>query len=104
MVIRDVSANKQDDVGGLHIRVRAGWAIRPKRELVAGYRGGHAERSVAIEVTRAKPKLHKFAECVELFGYQLAGADHSQRVASVLQLNLAEVLNHGLKRFVPGNR
>ena len=83
MVLGDVGADQKDDIGFLQIFVGARRPIAAERSLVAGDRGGHAQRRVAVVVVRAEAKLHQFAQRVELFGDQLAGADHAERVAAV---------------------
>ena len=82
MVVGDVGADQQDDVGGLQIRVVAGRAVAAERKLVTGYRAGHAERGVAVEVGGAEAKLHELAQGIELFRDQLASADHAERIRS----------------------
>ncbi len=84
VVVGDVGADEQDDVGGLHVVVGAGRAIAAEGELVAGDGAGHAERGVAVVVAGAEAELHELAEGVELFGEELAGADDAERVVAVL--------------------
>ena len=78
VVVGDVGADEQDDVGGLHVVVGAGRTVAAEGELVAGDGGGHAERGVAVVVAGAEAELHEFAEGVELLGEELAGADDAE--------------------------
>ena len=71
------------DVGAVEVLVGAGRAVAAERPLVAGHRGGHAERRVAVVVARAEAELHQLAERVELLGHELAGADDADRVGAV---------------------
>ena len=63
----------------LEILVGAGRAVAAERPLVAGDRGRHAQRGVAVVVARAEAELHQLAERVELLGDELAGADDADR-------------------------
>ena len=84
MVVGDVRADQQDDVGALEILVRPGRAVAAERQLVAGDGRGHAQRRVAVVVARAEAELRQLAERVELLGDELSGADDPDRVAAVL--------------------
>ncbi len=83
MVVRDVRADQQNDVGGLHVSIGPGRTVGAEGELVAGDGGGHAEGGVAVVVGCAKAKLHELAQSVELLGQQLAGADDAERLVAV---------------------
>ena len=102
MVVGDVGADQDDHIGLLHILVSAGRPIAAERALVAGHGRRHAERGVATEILGTEAELHQFAERVELFGEQLAGADHAQRFGSVTLLHVAELGSHRRQRFRPG--
>src|SRR6185437_1857497 len=75
VVVCDIRADQNDDIGRFHIGVRAGWTVGSERQLVAGDSRGHAERGVAIMVASAEAKLDELAKCVELFSDELPGAD-----------------------------
>ena len=103
MVVGDVGADEQDDVGALEVFVGAGRAVAAERALVAGDRRGHAQRGVAVVVARAEAELHQLAERVELFGDELAGADDADRLRAVRRLHVAEPADHRLDRDVPAH-
>ena len=84
MVVGDVRADQQDDVGALEVLVRAGRTVAAEGPLVAGDGAGHAERRVAVVVARAEAELHQLAERVELLGDELPGADDADGVRAVL--------------------
>ena len=79
MVVGDVRADQQNDVGVFQVFVRSGRAIAAEGHLVTGDGARHAQRRVAVVVVGAEPELHQLAERVELFGDQLAGAEHAER-------------------------
>jgi hypothetical protein len=103
VVLGDVGADQQDDVGLLQILVGAWRSVAAERALVAGYRGRHAERGVAVVVRRTDAELHQLAERVELLGDELARADHADRVRTVFLLHRPELRRHHLQRLVPGD-
>ena len=80
MVVGDVRADQQHDVGALEILVRPGRAVAAERPLVAGDGRRHAQRRVAVVVARAEAELGQLAERVELFGDELSGADDADGV------------------------
>ena len=90
VVVGDVGADEEDDVGVFHVGVGAGRAVGAEGELVAGDGGGHAEGGVAVVVAGAEAELNEFAEGVELLGEELAGADDAERFVAVALLNVAE--------------
>ena len=81
MVVGDVRADQQDDVGGVEVLVGARRTIAAERPLVTGHRGRHAQRGVAVVVRRADAELHQLAERVELLGDELPGADDADGLA-----------------------
>ena len=103
MVVGDVGADEEDDVGGLHIGIGAGWAVGAEGEFVAGDRGGHAEGGVAVVIASAEAELNEFAESVELLREELASTNDSQRLVAMAQLDIAEALDHRIQSFVPGD-
>ena len=104
VVVGDVGADQQDDVGGLHVGVGAGWAVAAEGELVAGDGGGHAERGVAVVVAGAEAELDELAEGVELLGDELAGADDAERVVAVSSAGLSRKRSTmRVEGFVPGD-
>jgi hypothetical protein len=62
MIVGDVCADQQDDVGGLEVGIVAGRAITAEGELISGDGAGYAERGVAVMVRRAKAELNELAE------------------------------------------
>ena len=103
MVVGDVRADQQDDVGALEVFVRAGRAVAAERQLVAGDRGRHAERRVAVVVARAEAELRELAERVELLGDELSGADDPDGVVAVLPLDAAKLRGHRADRLIPAH-
>ena len=103
VVLRDVRADQQNDVGALEILVGSRRSVAAERALVALHRRGHAERGVAVVVRRAEAKLHQLAHGVELFGHQLTGADHADGAGAVARLHVAEARRHRRQRVVPGH-
>ena len=103
MVVGDVRADQEDDIGALEIFVGAGRAVAAERALVAGDRRGHAQRGVAVVVARADPELHQLAERVELLGDELAGADDADGVAPVPRLHVAKRPGHRVERVRPAH-
>ena len=101
MIVGDVGADQQNDVGLLQILIGSRRPVAAERRLVPGDRAGHAQRSVAVVIVSAEPQLHQLPQRVELFGDQLSGADHAQRIPSVARLGGPETLHHGVERFVP---
>lgn len=57
MVVGDVGADEQDDVGSLHVGVGAGRPIGAEGELVASDSGGHAEGSIPVVIAGAEAEL-----------------------------------------------
>src|ERR1700736_3938612 len=102
VVVGDVGPNEEDDVGGLHVGVRARRAVAAKGKLVAGDGAGHAEGCVAVVIAGAESELNEFTEGVELLGEKLAGADDAEGVTTVVLLDSSEALDHGVEGFVPG--
>ncbi len=103
VVVCDVGADQEDDVGVFHVGVGAGWAVGAEGELVAGDGGGHAEGGVAVVVACAEAELDEFAEGVELFREELAGADDAERFVAVTLLDVQNALDHGVEGLVPGD-
>ena len=103
MVVGDVGADEEDDIGVLHVGVGARRAVGAEGELVAGDGRGHAESGVAVVVAGAEAELDELAEGVELLGEELAGADDAEGFVAVALLNVAEALDHGVESFVPGD-
>ena len=102
MVVGDVGANQDDDVGAFEVLVRARRTVAAERPLVAGHRGGHAQRRVAVVVARAESELHELAERVELFGDELSGADHADGLGTVAACT-SRNLRPSCDRFVPAH-
>ena len=103
MVVGQIRADQQNHVGTFQIFVGSRRSIAAERHLVAGNRAGHAQRRIAVVVIRAESELHQLAERVELFGHQLAGAQHAQRFRAVLRLRRAETLDHHVERLIPAD-
>ena len=103
MVLGDVRADQQNDVGALEILIGARRPVAPERPFVALDRRGHAQRRVAVVVGRADTELYQLAHRVELFGHQLAGADHADRAGAVSGLNVPEARGHRRERLVPAD-
>ena len=101
VVVGDVGADEEDDVGGLHVGVGAGWAVGAEGELVAGDGGGHAEGGVAVVVAGAEAELDEFAEGVELLGEELTGADDSEGFVAVALLDVAECVRPWCRELRP---
>ena len=104
MVVCDIGADEEDDIGNLHVLVGAGRAVGAEGKLVAGDGTGHAERGVAIEVAGAEAKLDEFAEGVELFGEELAGADDAEGIVAVLLLDWRQIFRSWCRVLRPMRR
>src|ERR1700677_2351953 len=104
MVVGDIGADEEDHVCVFHIGVGAGWAVGAEGELVAGDGGGHAEGGVSVVVASAQAELDEFAERVELFCEELAGAYNAEGVVAVTLLDVQNAFDHGVEGFVPGDR
>ena len=104
MVVGDVGADEQNDVGGLHVGVSAGRPIRAEAQLVAGDGRSHAEGGVAVVVGGAKAELDEFAEGVELLSEELAGADYAKGLRSVLGLERGDLFDHDAEGLIPADR
>ena len=94
MVVGDVRADQQDDVGAFEILVRARRAVAAERSLVAGHGGRHAQRRVAVVIPRAEAELRQLAERIELLGDELAGADDADGVVAVTPLHVTKARRH----------
>src|SRR5260370_19062578 len=103
MVEGDIGGDEEDEVGGLHVGVGAGWAVGAEGEFVAGDRGGHTESSVAVVIAGAKSKLNEFAEGVELLGEELPGTHNTERFVTVPLLDVEKALDHRVECLVPGD-
>ena len=103
MVVGDVGADEEDDIGGLHVGVGAGRTVGAEGEFVAGDRRGHAESGVAVVIASAKAELNEFAEGVELLGKELPGTHNAERFVTVSQLDVAEAFDHGVEGLIPGD-
>ena len=103
VVLRDVGADEDDHVGLFEVFIRAGRTVAAERTLVAGHRGGHAQRGVAVDVGRTDAELHQLAERVELLRHELTGADDAHRARPVLRLRLAKLRRHRREGFVPAD-
>ena len=85
MVVGDVRADQEHDVGALEVLVRAGRTVAAERQLVAGDGRRHAQRRVAVVVARAEAELGQLPERVELLGDELSGADDPDGVRAVFR-------------------
>src|SRR5919109_80447 len=78
-------------------------AIAAERSLVSGDSRGHAQCRVAVVARGAQAEAHELAQRVELLGYELAGADHADRVRTVFRLDVAERRRHRVERGRPAD-
>ena len=104
MIVGDIGADQENDIGVLHVLVGAGRAVAAEGELVAGDGAGHAERRVAVVVASAEAELYQFAEGVELFGDELTGADDAESVVAVLLLDAGRTLRSWCRGLRPRRR
>ena len=103
MVVGDVGTDQEHLVSLLKVVVSAGRTVAAERELVAGYRVGHAQSLVAVVVVGAKTELNELAELVGLLGHELPSAHHAACSWSVLELDFAEFSDGCFDRLVPSN-
>ena len=103
MVVGDVGANQQDDVGALEILVRPRRPIAAERPFVAGHGRRHAQRRVAIVVLRPQAQLRQLAERVELLGDELTSTNDADGVVAVTPLHVPKSLRHRLDGVGPAN-
>ena len=103
VVVGDVGADEQDDIGLFEILVRSRRPVRSERAFVAGHRRGHAERGVAVVVPCAETELHQLTEGVELLRDELPGTDDANRLAAIRRLYSPELAGHRLQRDIPAD-
>src|SRR6516164_124836 len=103
MVVCDVRPDQQNKIGLGQVVIASGRTVAAEGSLVARDGAGHAQSGVAVEVVGAEPELYQLAKRVELFGYQLAGADHGEGIRAVPLLDGADTRDHGIERFTPAH-
>src|SRR5262245_40125651 len=103
MVVCDISAYQEDDVGLLDIIIGARRTIAAERSLVAGDGARHAKSGIAVVVVGSNAELDQFTEGVKFLRHQLPSTDDSYRAWTTSPLDGAELIHHSLERRVPGD-
>jgi hypothetical protein len=90
MILGNVCADEQNDVGDFQVLIGAGRPVAAERTFVARNRGGHAQGGVAVVVARPQSQLNELPEGIELFCRQLARADDTDRLRPITMLHRPE--------------
>ncbi|MDH6495959.1 hypothetical protein M2156_002178 [Streptomyces sp. SAI-149] len=84
VAVGHVGADDEEQVGLLEVLVRAGRAVRPERQLVAGAGAGHAQPGVGLDLVGADEPLGELVRQVLGLKTHLAGNVEGDRVGAVL--------------------
>jgi hypothetical protein len=103
VVVCDVSAYQEYDIGRLHVGIGSGRSIGTERELIASDGRRHAESRIAIVIACSKPELHKLAERIALFREKLAGTDNAEGIVPMPSLDITKAIDHCVESFIPGD-
>lgn len=84
MAVGHVGADDEEQVGLIEVLVRAGRAVRPERQLVAGAGAGHAQPGVRLDLVGPHEPLGQLVRQVLRLQAHLAGDVERDRVGAVL--------------------
>ena len=97
----DVRPGDDDRLRQRNVAPWIGGAVDAERHLVGGACADHAEPAVVVDVGRAQRDARELADQVRLFIRHRGAAQHRERIAAVLRLDLANRLDGAIQRFIP---
>ena len=101
VVVRDVRADKENDIGLGKILVASDRAVRTEGLLVAHDSGSHTERGVPVVVVGLEPELYELAQRVELFCQKLSRRDDGNCALAVFLLYAFEFVTDLCECLIP---